>query len=263
MYDNVIVPFDGSLSARDALGPASDLAWRCDARVVIVNNTEASDTASRTALKSKAMSMSGADVEFWIDTEHTIAENLLEASRHRSRPILCLPIRERKGGLLRKPLLTDMSADILLESRVPVMVVGPEVDVTSGLSMAEIVVPLDGSTVSEHILPLAVHWAHSLRLRLILLGVVPDDGSAHEGELAYLNDIWERVRAELPDSEFELVEAGEAAEGIVGFAADHLRSIVMMSTHGRGGVDRHPLGSVAKQVMLRSPQVIIFNRSEA
>lgn len=263
MYDNVIVAFDGSLTAKDVLGPASDLAWRCNARVVIVNNTEASDSASRKALKNKAMSMSGSDVEFWIDTEHTIAENLLEASRHRSRPILCLAIREKRGGLFRKPLLTDMSAEVLSESRVPVLVVGPEVDVTRGLSLGEVVVPLDGSTTSEHILPIAVHWAHTLRLELVLLGVVADDGSDHAGERSYLEEVCRRVCDEVPDATFELVEAKDAASGIVGFATDHPRSVVIMSTHGRGGLDRKPLGSVARSVMVNSPQVVVFHRSDS
>lgn len=261
MYDNVIVPYDGTLSAKDALGPASDLAWRCNARVVIVNNTEADGALSRKALKSKAMSMSGADVEFWVDTEHTIAENILEASRHRSRPILCLPIRERRSGLGRKQLLTDFSAEILTESRVPVMVVGPEVDVTRGLSLGEVVVPLDGSTLSEHVLPLAVHWAHSLRLRLVLMGVVAVDGTLHEGERSYLDEVRRRVGDELSDVEFELIEARDPATGIVDFVSDRPTSMLIMSTHGRGGLDRAPLGGVAKKVMLKSPQVIVFHRA--
>src|SRR5262245_7669669 len=71
VFQNVIVPFDGSLPARAALAPAADLAWRCGGRIVIVNNTDASDKASRDALKSRAMSMSGADVDFWVDVDHT------------------------------------------------------------------------------------------------------------------------------------------------------------------------------------------------
>lgn len=262
MYDNVIVPDDGSLSARDALGPASDFAWRCNARVVIVNNTEATDPVARNALKMKAKSMSGSDVDYWIDTEHTIAENLLEASRHRPRSIICIPIREKRGVLLRKPLLTETSADVLLGSRVPVMVVGPEVDVSRGLSLSEVVVPLDGSTLSEHVLPIAAHWAQTLRMRLSIIGVVPDNGDDHAGERTYLQDACRRIAEEVTDAGFELIESSDPVAGIVGFVADRPNSIVLMSSHGRGGVDDHPLGSVARETMLKSPQVVVFHRSE-
>ena len=71
VYENVIVAFDGSGQGRAALAPAGDLAWRCGAKIVIVNNTDASDRASREALKTRAMSLSGADVDFWVDLDHT------------------------------------------------------------------------------------------------------------------------------------------------------------------------------------------------
>ena len=43
MYQHVIVPFDGGLEARAALAPASDLAWRCGAKVVVVSTTAIDD----------------------------------------------------------------------------------------------------------------------------------------------------------------------------------------------------------------------------
>lgn len=263
MYENVIVPFDGSLPARAALAPAADLAWRCGARIVIVNNTEASDQASRQALKSRAMSMSGADVDFWVDTDHTIGEGVVEASRHRPNSIVCIAIREKKSGLLRKPLLTDAPAEVLVEARVPVLVVGPETDVSRGLPLAEVIVPLDGSATSEHVLQLAVQWANALRLRLLLVGVVKKGRSSHEGEIEYLEEKLDQVRAEVPESGFELVEAADPTSGIVGFLAGHDSAVVVMSTHGRSGVDRHPLGTVAQGVMLSSPRAIVFHRDES
>src|SRR5690606_35541500 len=88
VYENVIVPFDGSPQGRGALAPAADLAWRCGARIVIVNNTDASDKASRAELKTRAMSLSGADVDFWVDLEHSLGRALVEAARFRPDPIV-------------------------------------------------------------------------------------------------------------------------------------------------------------------------------
>ena len=97
VYENVIVPFDGTGTGRTALAPAADLAWRCGARIVIVNNTDASDKASREAIKGKAMTLSGADVDFWVDLDHSLGVALVEAAKFRGRPILCISVKGKQG----------------------------------------------------------------------------------------------------------------------------------------------------------------------
>lgn len=263
MYANVIVPFDGSLPARAVLAPAGDLAWRCGARVVIVNNTEASDKASKAALKSKAMSMSGSDVDFWVDLDNDLGTALIEAARHRQDPIIAIPIRTKPGGLLRRPVMGAMPAQVLVESPVPVLVIGPKTDVSRGLPMTEVVVALDGSPQSEHALPLAVQWARELKLALIVVGVVREGtggAGAHAGELRYLEERAATARAEVSDVSFQLLEAPDPASGLCGFLADHDSAVIAMSTHGRSGVDGHPLGSVAQGVLLESPRAMLFTR---
>src|SRR5690349_17491647 len=121
VYDNVIVPFDGALSGRVALAPAADLAWRCGARVVIVNNTEVQSTDAQAALKSRAMSMSGADVDFWVDTDHDLGGALLEAAKYRDRPLICMAMRG-KPSLRKRFSLPPMAEQVFKETQVPVMV---------------------------------------------------------------------------------------------------------------------------------------------
>ena len=40
---------------------ANDLAWRCDARMVVVSNTDAGDRSSKAAVKLQAIARSGAE----------------------------------------------------------------------------------------------------------------------------------------------------------------------------------------------------------
>jgi nucleotide-binding universal stress UspA family protein len=261
VYDNVIVPFDGSLSARAVLAPAGDLAWRCGARIVIVNNTEASDQASKAALKSRAMSLSGQDVDFWVDLDNDLGTALIEAANHRSNPVVALPIRTRPGGLRRRPVMGAMAADVLINSPAPVMVIGPSTDVSRGLPMTEIVVALDGSDESELALPLAAQWARELKLTLTLVGVVREsDQGSHSGELSYLRAQLAAVADDVAEASCELLEAPDPATGLCGFLADHDSAVVAMSTHGRSGVDTHPLGSVAQGVLLNSLRPMLFVR---
>jgi nucleotide-binding universal stress UspA family protein len=263
VYQNVIVPFDGTLSARSALAPAADLAWRCGARIVIVNNTDANDQVSRDALKARAISMSGADVDFWVDLDNTIGQAVVDAAKHRDDPLVCVSVRTRTTGFRRKQVLTAMAADVLLGAPAPVLVIGPETDVSTGLGMGEVLVALDGSAASEQVLPTAVEWARTLKLRIVVAGVVRRGGGgieAHSGEAAYLQGHVAKVAREVRDVDFELLEAVDPASGLTEWLADHPMAVAAMTTHGRSGVNDKPLGRVAQAVLLRSRRPMLFLR---
>lgn len=259
VYDNVIVPFDGALSGRVALAPAADLAWRCGARVVIVNNTEVQSSEAQAALKSRAMSMSGADVDFWVDTSHDLGEALLEAARFRSRPLICMAMRG-KPTLRKRFSLPPMAEHVFKATEVPVMVIGPNCDTSRGLPMLEVVASLDGSVASEAILPLAADWARSLKLSLVLVGVVAaNKAGSHTGELQYLEGHATALRSQVPDTTYELIEASDASEGLVGFLRRHEDAVLCMSTHGRSK-RRGLLGNVALSVIGHSPRAVVLTR---
>ena len=90
MYQNVIVPNDGTPDARLALAPATDIAWRCGAKTVVVSNTAATDKDSKAAVKLQAMAKSEKEVELWVDLEHRLPEAVLQAAAH-SRGCVVLP----------------------------------------------------------------------------------------------------------------------------------------------------------------------------
>lgn len=260
VYDNVIVPFDGALSGRVALAPAADLAWRCGARVVIVNNTEVQSTDAQAALKARAMSMSGADVDFWVDAEHDLGGAILQAARFRSRPLICMAMRG-KPALRKRFSLSPMAEEVFKAAEVPVMVIGPNCDTSRGLPMLEVVASLDGSVASEQALPLAAEWARTLKLRLILVGVVAaGKGGSHAGELQYLEGHAEAMRQHVADTTFELVEASDASDGLVGYLRRHEDAVLCMNTHGRSQ-GRGLLGNVALSVIGASPRAVVLTRS--
>lgn len=260
VYENVIVPFDGSEASRAALAPAADLAWRCGARIVVVNNTEVNDAAGRSAIKSRAMSMSGADVDFWVDTQHELGEALVEASKFRADPAICISLKGKASGLRRKFALTSVAEQVLGTATVPVMVIGPQTDTSRGLPLIELVVTLDGSPASEQILPVAVDWARVLKLRVILVGVVSAGSEGpHAAEAGYLRGHAEALAGQVPEVTFELVKAPDPIEGIVGFLEEHEDAVVAMSTHGKAGM-KGVLGGTAFGVVSRSPRAVVLRR---
>jgi len=151
----------------------------------------------------------------------------------------------------------------------PVLAVGPRADVSRGLPLVELVVVLDGSPEAAQILPVAAALARDLKLRLILLGVVPgeqDEGidePGHEAEQRYLEARFAEVAPAVAEAEMALVAAPDRATGIVGFLDDHRDAVLAMTTHGRGGLDRRALDDVAQDVVLRSRQAVILVRPTA
>lgn len=261
VYENVIVPFDGTAEGRSGLAVAGDLAWRCGAKVVIVNDTDASGSTSKDALKSRAMSLSGADVDFWVDIEHPLPQALIAAAEYRSEPVICISTKGRSGALFSKRWsLPGLAEEVLRDAPVPVLMVGPATDTSRGLPMTEIVVATDGSEESEQILPLAAKWARDFKLRLILIGVVPEQKRDESGELAYLASLIDAVRTDLRAADFELVRAKDPASGILAYLAGHDDAVLAMCTHGRGGVRQGALGSVAAKILERSPRAVLFQR---
>ena len=142
-----------------------------------------------------------------------------------------------------------------------------------------IVVPLDGSALAERALPEAEKLAGLSGAPLHLVRVVDvaalhrlaGYGAAIEAAamVQVLEDEQEAAREYLERMERELAgrglavstdrRRGTAAREIV--AATAPGDVVVMATHGRGGMARWFLGSVAEEVARRSPVPVLLVRA--
>ena len=128
--------------------------------------------------------------------------------------------------------------------------------------MFDILVPLDGSALSERVLPLAATLARTTggQLRLVEAINFPmgEDfiGSFEQAETAaseYLQDQAERAQRAYGLSVATTSGFGPAPSIILREAAGGGVRYVAMSTHARQGLPRAVLGSVAEQVLRESP----------
>lgn len=131
-----------------------------------------------------------------------------------------------------------------------------------------ILVPLDGSELAEKALPLAATIGRQFNSELILIRMVefayptlllPHLTSttavsmsetyeqAQEEAWFYLLEQQQKLQAEGLESQILLCEA-VPAEGIIYAAKENSVDCIVMSTHGRGGIARWSLGSVADKV---------------
>lgn len=142
-------------------------------------------------------------------------------------------------------------------------------------NLSNIIVPLDGSARSEEALPLAAEIARrfSARLTLLRVGQRPEIASLGEArELSgLLDEIESRCRTYLDEVKHKLAspDLEVATEYVMGVASQCLVersqqpdcSMIVMSTHGRDGLSRWLIGSVAEKVTRHASCPVTLIRS--
>lgn len=144
-----------------------------------------------------------------------------------------------------------------------------------------ILVPLDGSTFAEHVLPLARSIARragaALQLALVHVPIAaryvdgmviydePLDARLKEHEREYLNEVTKRVATDLDvPVTFELIDGkvGQVAEILHDHAMAKNVDLIAMTTHGRGAFTRFWLGSVADKLVRQVSMPILLVRPQ-
>jgi len=141
---------------------------------------------------------------------------------------------------------------------------------------SKILVPLDGSTVAEQVLPYVRFLAARLQIPARLLGVVDPAAIAVSGlshDPRYIGRLTEDGRrasesylARLSKTFSEnsvtcCVEIGQPEVVIIETAAQNKGTLVAMATHGRTGMSRWLLGSVAEKVLRGSTNPLLLVRA--
>jgi len=133
-------------------------------------------------------------------------------------------------------------------------------------------VPLDGSSVAEAIIPFILDIAGPLDMEVVLLRVIEPvppvviEGTRHvevedvEARRMDAEEYLAPIAVELRNKAVRVesrVRRGNATEEIVAAAREMRADLIAMSTHGRGGLGRLMFGSVAQGV-LRHVDVPVF-----
>ena len=145
-----------------------------------------------------------------------------------------------------------------------------------------IVVPLDGSSIAEQVLPHVVYLATGLDLVVDLVRVTPskdefhlhlphipglsnlsyEDYLSHTNPEAteYLGQIKKNLRQQGVNSVEEHLLQGDPAASIIDIATATGDRLVAMTTHGRSGLGRWVLGSIADRVVRNSGDPVLLVR---
>jgi nucleotide-binding universal stress UspA family protein len=126
----------------------------------------------------------------------------------------------------------------------------------------KILVPLDGSGLAEGVLRFVSQFAEGYRTPLLLATVIDPDSSEGSGSgaeriaLERLEALVSRVAGWGLQAD-TLVSTGPPAKMIVEMAGQEGCDLIAMSTHGRGGLGRAILGSVADELIRASDLPIL------
>jgi nucleotide-binding universal stress UspA family protein len=138
------------------------------------------------------------------------------------------------------------------------------------LGIRTILHPTDFSPLARHAFEVACALAQDYKARLVLLHV--HEPQVPLGELVPTEspDIREYLMRELqgletpPDVAVDhQLEIGPVAEGILCTAAETKCDLIVIGTHGRGGLGRVLLGSVAESVLRKAPCMVLTVKGEA
>lgn len=262
MFRNILVPLDGSFTAEKILPWAEYYAEAFDSRLHLVRtveppglrlesdhvrNKERNDALCYLNDISAKLTKQGIGSEIYV-REGAPAPAIVDLSRKARCEIIMLTTRG--STTVRRGLFGGTAEKILrLAPRSLFITHGAE---TMGREIKTILVPLDGSELSEAVIPGAVRLARIHKSRLLFVSVKPSRSSLRMDEAAtYLEKVcrsveWEKVTAQYAWT------TGDPATKILDLARRKKAGMIAMNSHGRGGFVRFILGSVAEEVLHNS-----------
>jgi nucleotide-binding universal stress UspA family protein len=143
-----------------------------------------------------------------------------------------------------------------------------------GIMFDHILVPLDGSSLAECVLPHVVAVAQAFGAQVTLLSVLERDGTA--GRVRSVDPLGWHIRKAEAEASLEGVRTrlqevglraqsalleGQAAERIIEFAYENSVDLIILSSHGRSGLSGWNVSSIVLKIILRAYLPILIVRA--
>lgn len=267
----VIVPLDGSEFAEAALRPASAIAARFeDARVQLVTCNPADDVEARAYLDTcRNRVTGGVRVDVEVVSAATAAEGIVAVSSAVAGSFLCMATHG--SGRAWSAVLGSVAQRVVHQMTRPMVLVGPGCSVEHLEEGAgDMILCSDGSAASEAVVGPAFLLAEQLELDVWFVEAVGVDETATlSGQeprvretaeaVARLEQLARRHRRPGVSTNFEVLH-GAPARAVSEFAQQLPSAMVAVSTHGRTGLARVALGSVASGVVKHAPCPVLVVR---
>lgn len=300
MYDKILIPLDGSKTAEAVLPYARYLADRLKIPVELLAVVDIADIASHMSgekarfldtmvddtvrasegyLRGVAGTFKGATVK--ITVEKGRAEDAIIDKGETDKDTLIAMATHGRSGLNRF-LLGSVAEKVLRGTSNPLLLARAREQASADgeAALQTMIVPLDGSELAESVLPTAVEMAKRLGMGIVLFRAYHIPYNAYAGDEGYYAINFDELMGSMRDeaNEYLAKKAGEVKKlGLdkvstvskEGFAGDEIiaagrstpNGLIAMSSHGRSGMKRWVLGSVAETVVRHSTDPVLVLRA--
>jgi nucleotide-binding universal stress UspA family protein len=299
MYSKILIPLDGSTTAEKVLPYARYLAGRFKIPIELLAVIDIAEIAAHMAadkarfldtviedgierstayLRGVASTFPGADIKCSVERGRA-EELIIEKGVADSGLLITMATHGRSG--LNRFLLGSVAEKVLRGTANPLLLVRVTEEATSAgeATLKSIIVPLDGSELAESVLPMVAGLAKKLDLEIELFRAYHIPYNVYAGDEGFYAGNYDELIAGVRDEAGEYLEkkaaelkklgaAKVSCETKEGFAGDEIISLgrktpdnlIAMCSHGRSGVQRWVLGSVAETVVRHSGDPVLITR---
>lgn len=265
MFDRIVVPVDGSARSLEAVRAGALIAGDGGARldVVTVVGPHGDRAAEEEYLGAQLRSLGdlpGAPVAVALEGD-SAAPALARYVADLPRTLL---VMSSNGRGRSAAVLGSVAEELLAAELGPIVIVGPNASAHALLS-GDLLVALDGSHASEHAIDVAAAWCAGRERRAWVLTVVTTAAGAQPdldvSESAYVRRRAAQLQARLGrEVDYEVLHGGSPARSLVDYAEATHAGLIVMGTHGRTGLRRMAMGSVAADVIRNAPCPVLVER---
>lgn len=311
MYKRILIPLDGSARAERAIPVAARIARALGGSVILlrvatapVDTGKYSSTSGYveetvdtdlTGATSYLENIAGSDELAGIKTEvktfiGAVAPTVLSAAQSFHANLIVMSSHGYTG--FKRWTLGSVADKVTRHSSIPVLVLreGGPVPATGDHQPVRVLVPVDGSTLSEAVVEPAAYLAAALAeatsqqgaLHLLRVVDLPASGGKFKSDAHIDTGLKEQVKHEdekylatlvlrlsagdLAHLDLAVTSSVEAdpdiAEAIVKKSEQEKFDFIAIATHGRGGVQRWAMGSVAGRVLHATTLPLLIMRPQ-
>lgn len=289
MYSKIIVPLDGSKLAEQILPYARLFAESFSAPLELlrVHPPDARQSywpprPNEEYLKHIVARYLPVSLRVDItETEGEPASVILDRAKRDGHCLIAMATHGLSG--MRRWLLGSVASKVVQATVHPLLLIRPVegADPGADIHLTTVLVPLDGSGLAEKILPHVRLLAGKLAVNTELLRSYSVPAEFHMvGEGLYVQsiaghiDVVRKEAADYLNAKVETMQAdgfprlvataieGDPAEVIIDLAQKTPHCMIAMSTHGRSGIGRWMLGSVAERILQHAKNPVLLLRPE-
>jgi nucleotide-binding universal stress UspA family protein len=278
LYKKIVVPLDGSPLAEVALPYAEEIAGKMGSEIVLLTvlpSEEPEEYQHHHLYTKKIVDLTKRQVEKYLKNPESKTVKIGTATRvgnpaegildYVNKGYLCLIVMATHGrsGVSRWAVGSVADKVVRATTRQPLLLIrakGSHPDVRAKRILKKALVPLDGSTASETVIPYISEAARNLHMEITLIKVISRTNNSLASAEAYLQDWCKRLKEKGVSAGYE-VRIGAAADQIIDFADETASDLVAMSTRGQTAINLWSLGSVAQKVLMGGNTPLLLVRA--